>query len=161
MTFFDRFKAAWGMKVGKNPGEKLKGEFWTAFCFQHEPDPNKLHVTHKYFGALSMFESCVVQAAIIKHFRTNGPYRPFTVQFSEREFFGPDNTIAVLKPADLESFTLPYVRFGYDTLRTRIDIYRQDDWKYNPHVTTNQSLVHGVLDRYVLMHGNVTIGIWK
>lgn len=160
-TFFDQFKAAIGLRVGKHPGPKLDKVFWTAFAFQHEPDPNKLHVTHKYYGALSMFESCVVQAAIIKHFRKVGGYRPFTVQFSEQEFFGTDNTIAVLKPSGDESFILPYTRLEFDRLRLAIDMYRQDDWKYSPHVTTNQDLVHGVLDRYVLMHGRTIIGEWK
>jgi hypothetical protein len=157
MNYLERFKLEWKLKIEES---KLNRAWWTAFYFDFEPDPNSIHITHKFLGKLSMFESCAAEAAISKHFRRAGGFKPFPVAFDKVEWFGPNEDIRVLRPHDQVSFFHYYFDAQYHTLRTAINGLRRDEYLFNPHISTERPHVHGVLAGYALMHGQRIVRSW-
>jgi hypothetical protein len=139
---------------------KASNPWWTAFYFEFESDPNVLHVTHKYFGALSTFEASDVEHRIDTHFARAHGYKPFPASFTKVAYYGPGEDIRVLVPLCSSSFFDGYLKGQYQTLRATINHFRRDDYPFNPHVTTDSESVHGVLAGYALIRGKEVIHRW-
>ena len=138
--------------------------YWTAFTFAGEPDPNKLHVTHKYFGKLSFLQSCALLAIIESFFDVTDGFRKFNASFSRADLFGPEKNIRVLRPVHWSDFEEGYKENSCHELRDLIEHFRVDDYpSYSPHVTTSfgESAIHGVISGYVLMCGESIVKKWS
>lgn len=134
---------------------------WTAFCFQHEANPNSLHCTHKFLGTLSSLDAKAVEQLISNHLRAAGGFQRFKVTFNRVDHFGEAEDIRVLLPEDESDFWQKYYALGFDGLREELDAFRHDDWKFTPHVTTkDHAFLNDWFDSYVLMCGERIIKRW-
>ncbi len=123
-------------------------KIYTAFLFEGQPDPDKLHCTHKYFGEVSDLGFTHIQSIIDEHFRNRIVRLPPRIVFSKKELFGPYKDIPVLlcsshAPDDF----LCQLRSKLVALK----VGEEDKYEYRPHVTTDRKIVEETIVSYALM----------
>jgi len=133
---------------------EIKDIYWTAFTFKSQPNPNTLHVTHKYLGELSGLDADLT-LKIIKDYWKEYPLKTFFAKFSVEDYFH-SGTLRILKEPATE--VSPFKNFF--KLRNQLDPFRVDDWAFNPHVTTKLPKVHAYIDSYVFMRNIEIVDRW-
>lgn len=122
------------------------------FLFKGVDHPDILHVTHKYFGKEFDDESGALE--VIKKYFKEEPFKPFTVEFNNVEYFGKDKDVKVLRPSseDKKKFLLP--------LKEQLDELIPDKFPvYKPHasVSANVDSVNIELSSYALVRGGTVV----
>jgi len=132
-----------------------KGLYWTAFTFRAEPDPNRLHVTHKYLGELSEVSASAALKRVSAYWKVY-PLKTFFARFSVEDYF-LEGTLRVIKEETPDASAFQ----GFWKLRKELDDFRVDDYAFNPHVTTALPRVHAYIDSYVFMRDLEIIKRWQ
>lgn len=117
----------------------MTNKYYTCFTFSGL-DPDLLHCTHKYLGALSFAElyEAKYSISIFYNLYYKMPIGFPRIRFDQEETFGP----AGFHVRALTTVT-PH-RFRYwEPLQRELDRFRKDDYPYRPHVTTRY---HAVID---------------
>lgn len=125
--------------------------YWTCFAYEGIP-PKDLHCTHKYLGEQSDFYFCDIHIDILQYFRYKEEYEPPpVVNFNKIDWF---DHIRVLLPSEPVSL--------FPLLREWLDVYRKDDFPYNPHVTCyTEDEINKPFTRYCLMKDDEIITQWR
>jgi 2'-5' RNA ligase len=132
-------------------GQSMKKQYCTMFAFDDHHDD--LHCTHKFLGTLTPNEVKAIEV-ILKHYFTKNPFKSFKVKFDEEKFFGENEDIRVVATSTSTDKFLP-------DLRKTLDLFRDDDFDYNPHITTDQELINKPLTRYLFACGDDIIAEYK
>jgi len=140
----------------KQAEEEHKDSWWTAFMFEDTPNPNDLHVTHKYLGKLESDQIKETLSIMDAYFKKK-KFKPFQMVFDKEEWFGDEKDTRVLRPTDLPDKDKQEV-FMLD-LKSQLDekIKKDDYPEYKPHVSTNDfDMVDRPITRFALMKGKNT-----
>ncbi len=127
-------------------------KFYTAFLYR--PTSTAPHCTHKYLGELDIDRFLAV-AEVINLFNPFSVKAPFAV-FNRAEIFGkPESPVRVLTTPDRDVFQ------PFDLLRELLDAFNKDDFKFNPHVTTQADApFYMPFTHYALCTGRTVIFAW-
>lgn len=128
-------------------------KYYTAFVYAKTDEPYVLHCTHKYLGALSRETALKIERAIDEYFLTRKPALP-RVAFTKRGYFGPEKDIAVLLPENSEAFD------SFAGLKSFLDSYRDDEYPFNPHVSTEATEVDRPFSHYALITKKGIVRTW-
>lgn len=124
---------------------KSRPTYFSAFIFQGFPDPEVLHVTHKYFADQTP-ESAAEIEEIMDEFFASPKKFPRAV-FSEQQMFGPDKDVRVLTPKSVD------LKAWFPELRDSLEKFKKDEHgEYKPHVTTDEDLIDLPFAGYGLMY---------
>lgn len=128
-------------------------KYYTAFIFAD----SEIHCTHKYLGTLGAEELSDVEAVISRYFsRPSNRVFP-VITFDKRAMFGPDGTIPVLLPSDMDEAVL----LLKPVLRARLNRFKTDTFGgYKPHVTTTADKVEQFIVAYALCSGKKVLRTW-
>jgi SPP1 gp7 family putative phage head morphogenesis protein len=126
---------------------------YTAFLFAGVNNPEYLHCTHKYFGEVTPEQLSEIERMVALYFQERTPVAP-KVNFTVRKQYGELENVPVLCP-DIFSLGdfLPDLRESFRK-------FRQDDFSYSPHVTTELDAVIVPIDRYALVGQDGVICSW-
>lgn len=117
-------------------------------------DHEDLHCTHKFLGNLTPNQVKAVEVILKLYFEKN-PFESFKVKFDKEKFFGENEDIRVLGTSESNE------KFLKD-LRKTLDIFRDDDFGYNPHITTDElSVINKPFTRYLFTCGDDIIAEYK
>lgn len=118
-----------------------KKEYCTMFAFEDYHDD--LHCTHKYLGELTDNELKALKIILNFYFDKN-PFKSFKAKFDKEKMFGEEKDTRVLITSEKVSKFLP-------ELKTTLDLFREDDFDYSPHITTDEDEIHRPFTRYILV----------
>lgn len=118
------------------------------FLFEGVDHPDILHVTHQYFGKTFNDAKAIIEI-LEKYFKEN-PFKSFTVNFDNEDFFGADQDIRVLRPSKEDK-----IKFLLDLKSQLDDLYKDKFPDYKPHVTVSANVekCHIPITRYALVKG--------
>jgi len=126
-------------------------EYCTMFVFDENHDD--LHCTHKYLGELDETNLRAVKLILNYYFNKN-PFESFEVKFDTEKMFGKEKDERVLTTSAAVSKFFP-------DLRSLLDLFRADDFDYNPHVTTDEEVIKKPFTRYVLVCDDKVVEEYK
>jgi len=164
MGFQELKKISVELKNGFKPWKEVleneedhKESWWTVFLFKDIPNPNDLHVTHKYFGDIGEeFTEENLESVIetIDGYFENKEFHSFQLDFSKEEMFGPDKDVRVLTPSSLSDIEKD--EYFLLDLKGELDDICPDDWPdYKPHVSTEEiTVVDRPIVGFALMKGS-------
>jgi len=138
--------------------EDHQDSWWTTFLFKDIPNPNDLHVTHKYFGTVGeggLTEKHLEQVMeTLDEYFEDKEFHSFRVDFDEEEMFGEDKDVRVLSPSNLSDTDKK--EFFLLDLKEKLDEIYPDDWaEYKPHVSTEEvSVVDRPIVGFYFMRGS-------
>jgi 2'-5' RNA ligase len=124
-------------------------EFFLCFGFRGHSDLRNFHVTLSYLGKPSTWNINEVKKMVDHHLKNNGQdICSFSILFNRPAMFGFDNSIRVLLPS-YEDKEFTDVLFLKDLWRD-CKAFRNHDFPFNPHMTTELGSFMGVVDKLYL-----------
>lgn len=134
--------------------EKDEGEdrYCTMFLFEGVDKPDILHVTHKYFGRDYKEKEKIIET--LEAWFKEHPFKEFTVNFDQEDWFGENEDVFVLRPKSNKEFLLD--------LKAKLDELLPDKWpEYKPHTSVSgnvECIDYPIVDYALVNNGKV---VWS